>query len=189
MAKTTDTLLRELGKDVIIKSKVIEVKSCDNNYKILKIELTSEIKNAIKGIYEDALFYSFTKNGRVIEGIRTKDIQFKGRSVDDFTIGEKVSIYNVKFFKDDKGGWMEGYIVAESSEVEFDSVESFCQYAGSTFTVPYFKEKTIQKFIEAYAKANKLESLPGLKNINHIVESRNEADFIKIVVDYALKRF
>lgn len=189
MAKTTDTLLRELGKDVIIKSKVIEAKSCDNNYKILKIELTSEIKNAIKGIYEDALFYSFTKNGRVIEGIRTKDIQFKGRSVDDFTIGEKVSIYNVKFFKDDKGGWMEGYIVAESSEVEFDSVESFCQYAGSTFTVPYFKEKTIQKFIEAYAKANKLESLPGLKNINHIVESRNEADFIKIVVDYALKRF
>ena len=189
MAKTTDTLLRELGKDVIIKSKVIEVKSCDNNYKILKIELTSEIKNAIKGIYEDALFYSFTKNGRVIEGIRTKDIQFKGRSVDDFTIGEKVSIYNVKFFKDDKGGWMEGYIVAESSEVEFDSVGSFCQYAGSTFTVPYFKEKTIQKFIEAYAKANKLESLPGLKNINHIVESRNEADFIKIVVDYALKRF
>jgi helicase, recD/traA family len=189
LAKTTDTLLRELGKDVIIKSKVIEVKSCDNNYKILKIELTSEIKNAIKGIYEDALFYSFTKNGRVIEGIRTKDIQFKGRSVDDFTIGEKVSIYNVKFFKDDKGGWMEGYIVAESSEVEFDSVGSFCQYAGSTFTVPYFKEKTIQKFIEAYAKANKLESLPGLKNINHIVESRNEADFIKIVVDYALKRF
>ena len=190
MAKTTDTLLRELGKDVIIKSKVIEVKSCDNNYKILKIELTSEIKNAIKGIYEDALFYSFTKNGRVIEGIRTKDIQFKGRSVDDFTIGEKVSIYNVKFFKNDKGGWMEGYIVAESSEVEFDSVESFCQYAGSTFTVPHFKEKTIQKFIETYAKANKLTPFTAFEKINHIVEAEGkENEFINIVISYAPKRF
>jgi len=191
LAKTTDTLLRELAKNVTIKSKVIGINFSDNNYKILKLELTSDIKDAIKGIYEDVLFYSFTKNGCVIEGIKNKDIPFKGHSIDDFTIGEKVSIYNVKFFKNDKGGWMEGYIVAESSEVEFDSVESFCQYAGSTFTVPYFKEKTIQKFIEAYTKANfnKPESLDGLKKINHLVESGNSEAFIKIVIDYAPKKF
>lgn len=69
MAKTTDTLLRELARNIVIKSKVIDVQfSSDNHYKILKLELTSDIKDAIKGIYEDVLFYSFTKNGRVIEG-------------------------------------------------------------------------------------------------------------------------
>lgn len=89
-----------------------------------------------------------------------------------------------------RGGWISGDIVAELPEGEFTSVESFCQYAGSTFTVPYFKEKTIQKFIEAYAKANKLTPFAGLESINHLVESGNrETEFIKIVVDYALKKF
>ena len=191
MAKTTDTLLRELARNIVIKSKVIDVQfSSDNHYKILKLELTSDIKDAIKGIYEDVLFYSFTKNGRVIEGIKTKDISFKGYSVDDFTSGEEISIHNVKFYNDEKGGWISGDILAELPEGEFASVESFCQYAGSTFTVPYFKEKTIQKFIEAYAKANKLTPFAGLESINHIVESGNkEADFIKVVVDYAPKKF
>ena len=187
MAKT---LIKELARNVIIKSKVIDAKSFDNNFKILKLELTSEIKNAIKDIYEDVLFYSFPKDGRVIKGIRTKDIQFKGNSVDDFTSGEEISIHNVKFFNDESGGWISGDILAELPEGEFASVESFCQYAGSTFTVPYFKEKTIQKFIEAYAKANKLTPFAGLESINHIVESGNkEADFIKVVVDYAPKKF
>lgn len=191
MAKTTDTLLRELARNIVIKSKVIDVQfSSDNHYKILKLELTSDIKDAIKGIYEDVLFYSFTKNGRVIEGIKTKDISFKGYSVDDFTSGEEISIHNVKFYNDEKGGWITGDIVAELPEGEFASVESFCQYAGSTFTVPYFKEKTIQKFIEAYAKANKLTPFAGLEKINHLVESgNNETNFIKIVVDYAPKKF
>lgn len=191
MAKTTDTLLRELARNIVIKSKVIDVQfSSDNHYKILKLELTSDIKDAIKGIYEDVLFYSFTKNGRVIEGIKTKDISFKGYSVDDFTSGEEISIHNVKFYNDEKGGWISGDIVAELPEGEFASVESFCQYAGSTFTVPYFKEKTIQKFIEAYAQANKLTSFAGLEKINHLVESgNNETNFIKIVVDYAPKKF
>lgn len=187
MAKT---LIKELARNVIIKSKVIDAKSFDNNFKILKLELTSEIKNAIKDVYEDVLFYNFPKDGRVIKGIRTKDIQFKGHSVDDFTSGEEISIHNVKFFNDESGGWISGDILAELPEGEFASVESFCQYAGSTFTVPYFKEKTIQKFIEAYAKANKLTPFAGLESINHIVESGNkEADFIKVVVDYAPKKF
>lgn len=191
MAKTQDILLRELARNIVIKSKVIDVQfSSDNNYKILKLELTPDIKDAIKGIYEDVLFYSFTKNGRVIEGIKTKDISFKGYSVDDFTSGEEISIHNVKFYNDEKGGWITGDIVAELPEGEFASVESFCQYAGSTFTVSYFKEKTIQKFIEAYAKANKLTPFAGLESINHIVENGNkEADFIKIVFNYAPKKF
>lgn len=191
MAKIEKTLLKELAKNVTLKSKVIEVKfSSDNNYKILKIELTSDIKDAIKGIHEDVLSYSFTKNGRVIEGIKNKDISFKGYSVDDFNVGEKVSIYNVKFFRDDKGGWITGDIAAELPEGEFASVESFCQYASSTFTVSYFKEKTIQKFIETYAKANKLTPFAGLEKINHLVESgNNEVNFIKIVLDYAPKKF
>ena len=187
MAKT---LLKELARNVIVKSKVIDAKSFDNNFKVLKLELTSEIKNVIEDIYEDVLFYNFPKDGRLIEGIRTKDIQFKGNSVDDFTSGEEISIHNVKFYNDEKGGWITGDIVAELPEGEFASVESFCQYAGSTFTVPYFKEKTIQKFIEAYAKANKLTPFAGLESINHIVESGNkEADFIKIVFNYAPKKF
>ena len=187
---TKSTLLKELARNIIIKSKVIEAKSYDNNFKVLKLELTSEIKNTIKDIYEDVLFYNFSKDGHIIKGIRKKDIQFKGNSVDDFTSGEEISIHNVKFYNDEKGGWISGDIVAELPEGEFASVESFCQYAGSTFTVPYFKEKTIQKFIEAYAKANKLTPFAGLESINHLVESGNrETEFIKIVVDYALKKF
>lgn len=113
MAKTQDILLRELARNIVIKSKVIDVQfSSDNNYKILKLELTPDIKDAIKGIYEDVLFYSFTKNGRVIEGIKTKDISFKGYSVDDFTSGEEISIHNVKFYNNEKGGWITGDIVA-----------------------------------------------------------------------------
>lgn len=187
---TKSTLLKELARNIVIKSKVIEAKSYDNNFKVLKLELTSEIKNTIKDIYEDVLFYNFSKDGHIIKGIRKKDIQFKGNSVDDFTSGEEISIHNVKFYNDEKGGWISGDIVAELPEGEFASVESFCQYAGSTFTVPYFKEKTIQKFIEAYAKANKLTPFAGLESINHLVESGNrETEFIKIVVDYALKKF
>ena len=184
------TLLKELPRNVIIKSKVIEAKSYSNNFKIIRLELNSEIRNAIKDIYEDVLFYSFTKDGRVIEGIRDKYIQFKGHSVDDFTNGEEISIHNVKFFNDDSGGWISGDILAELPEGEFTSVESFCQYAGSTFTVPYFKEKTIQKFIEAYAKANKLTPFAGLEKINHIVEySDKEREFTDIVFEYAPKKF
>lgn len=188
--ETKSTLLKELARNVIIKSKVIKAESYKNNFKKLKLELNSEIRDAIKDIYEDVLFYNFPKDGRMIKGIRTKDIQFKGRSVDDFTVGEEISIHNVKFYNDDGGGWITGDIVAELPEGEFTSVESFCQYAGSTFTVPYFKEKTIQKFIEAYAKANKLIPFAGLESINHLVESGNrETEFIKIVVDYAPKKF
>lgn len=188
--ETKSTLLKELARNVIIKSKVIKAESYKNNFKKLKLELNSEIINSIKDIYEDVLFYNFPKDGRMIKGIRTKDIQFKGRSVDDFTVGEEISIHNVKFYNDDGGGWITGDIVAELPEGEFTSVESFCQYAGSTFTVPYFKEKTIQKFIEAYSKANKLTPFAGLESINHLVESGNrETEFIKIVVDYAPKKF
>ena len=187
---TKSTLLKELARNIVIKSKVIEAKSYDNNFKVLKLELTSEIKNTIKDIYEDVLFYNFSKDRHIIKGIRKKDIQFKGNSVDDFTSGEEISIHNVKFYNDEKGGWISGDIVAELPEGEFASVESFCQYAGSTFTVPYFKEKTIQKFIEAYAKANKLTPFAGLESINHLVESGNrETEFIKIVIDYASKKF
>lgn len=188
--ETKSTLLKELARNVIIKSKVIKAESYKNNFKKLKLELNSEIRDAIKDIYEDVLFYNFPKDGRMIKGIRTKDIQFKGRSVDDFTVGEEISIHNVKFYNDDGGGWITGDIVAELPEGEFTSVESFCQYAGSTFTVPYFKEKTIQKFIEAYSKANKLTPFAGLESINHIVEGGNkETEFIKIVIDYAPKKF
>ena len=184
------TILRELDKNVIIKSKIIEAKSYDNNFKILKIELNAQIKNAIKGIADDVLFYSFSKGGHIISGVRDKYIQFKGNSVEDFADGSEISIHNVKFLRDENGGWMNGDIVTELPEGEFASVESFCQYAGSTFTVPYFKEKTIQKFIEAYAKANKLAPFSGLEEINHLIESgNNEDDFIKIVVDYAPKKF
>lgn len=190
MAKIEKTLLKELARNIVIKSKVIKVESYKNNFKKLKLELNSEIRDAIKDIYEDVLFCNFPKDGRMIKGIRTKNIQFKGNSVDDFAIGEEISIHNVKFYNDDGGGWITGDIVAELPEGEFASVESFCQYAGSTFTVPYFKEKTIQKFIEAYAKANKLTPFAGLEKINHLVESgNNETNFIKIVVDYAPKKF
>lgn len=190
MAKIEKTLLKELARNIVIKSKVIKAEFYKNNFKKLKLELNSEIRDAIKDIYEDVLFYNFPKDGRIIKGIRTKDIQFKGNSVDDFAIGEEISIHNVKFYNDDGGGWITGDIVAELPEGEFASVESFCQYAGSTFTVPYFKEKTIQKFIEAYAKANKLTPFAGLESINHLVESGNrETEFIKIVIDYASKKF
>nr|DAR81443.1 MAG TPA: ATP dependent DNA helicase [Caudoviricetes sp.] len=150
--------------------------------------LNNEIKNVIQDISNDVLFYISPETGR--EETRNKSIKFVGYSAKDFNVGEAVSIHNIKFFKDDKSGWMSGDITSESPDGEFASVESFCQYAGSTFTVPHFKEKTIQKFIETYAKGNKLTPFAAFEKINHIVEAEGkENEFINIVINYAPKRF
>lgn len=182
------TLLKELDRSVILKSKVARVKVSKGEFRVIDLMLNNEIKNVIQDISNDVLFYISPETGR--EETRNKSIKFLGYSAKDFNVGEAVSIHNIKFFKDDKSGWMNGDITSESIDGEFASVESFCQYAGSTFTVPHFKEKTIQKFIETYAKANKLTPFTAFEKINHIVEAEGkENEFINIVISYAPKRF
>lgn len=182
------TLLKELDRSVILKSKVVRVKVSKGEFRVIDLMLNNEIKNVIQDISNDVLFYISPETGR--EKTRNKSIKFLGYSAKDFNVGEAVSIHNIKFFKDDKSGWMSGDITSESPDGEFASVESFCQYAGSTFTVPHFKEKTIQKFIETYAKGNKLTPFAAFEKINHIVEAEGkENEFINIVINYAPKRF
>lgn len=182
------TLLKELDRSVILKSKVVRVKVSKGEFRVIDLMLNNEIKNVIQDISNDVLFYISPETGR--EETRNKSIKFLGYSAKDFNVGEAVSIHNIKFFKDDKSGWMSGDITSESPDGEFASVESFCQYAGSTFTVPHFKEKTIQKFIETYAKGNKLTPFAAFEKINHIVEAEGkENEFINIVINYAPKRF
>lgn len=182
------TLLKELDRSVILKSKVVRVKVSKGEFRVIDLMLNNEIKNVIQDISNDVLFYISPETGR--EETRNKSIKFLGYSAKDFNVGEAVSIHNIKFFKDDKSGWMSGDITSESLDGEFASVESFCQYAGSTFTVPHFKEKTIQKFIETYAKGNKLTPFAAFEKINHIVEAEGkENEFINIVINYAPKRF
>jgi exonuclease V subunit alpha len=182
------TLLKELDRSVILKSKVVRVKVSKGEFRVIDLMLNNEIKNVIQDISNDVLFYISHETGR--EETRNKSIKFLGYSAKDFNVGEVVSIHNIKFFKDDKSGWMSGDITSESPDGEFASVESFCQYAGSTFTVPHFKEKTIQKFIETYAKGNKLTPFAAFEKINHIVEAEGkENEFINIVINYAPKRF
>lgn len=182
------TLLKELDRSVILKSKVIRVKVSKGEFRVIDLMLNNEIKNVIQDISNDVLFYISPETGR--EETRNKSIKFLGYSAKDFNVGEAVYIHNIKFFKDDKSGWMSGDITSESPDGEFASVESFCQYAGSTFTVPHFKEKTIQKFIETYAKGNKLTPFAAFEKINHIVEAEGkENEFINIVINYAPKRF
>lgn len=182
------TLLKELDRSVILKSKVVRVKVSKGEFRVIDLMLNNEIKNVIQDISNDVLFYISPETGR--EETRNKSIKFLGYSAKDFNVGEEVSIHNIKFFKDDKSGWMSGDITSESPDGEFASVESFCQYAGSTFTVPHFKEKTIQKFIETYAKGNKLTPFAAFEKINHIVEAEGkENEFINIVINYAPKRF
>ena len=182
------TLLKELDRSVILKSKVVRVKVSKGEFRVIDLMLNNEIKNVIQDISNDVLFYISPETGR--EETRNKSIKFLGYSAKDFNVGEAVSIHNIKFFKDDKSGWMSGDITSESPDGEFASVESFCQYAGSTFTVPHFKEKIIQKFIETYAKGNKLTPFAAFEKINHIVEAEGkENEFINIVINYAPKRF
>lgn len=182
------TLLKELDRNVTLKSKVVRVKVSKGEFRVIDLMLNDEIKNVIQDISNDVLFYISPETGR--EETRNKSIKFLGYSAKDFNVGEAVSIHNIKFFKNDKSGWMNGDITSESLDGEFASVESFCQYAGSTFTVPHFKEKTIQKFIETYAKANKLTPFTAFEKINHIVEAEGkENEFINIVINYAPKRF
>ena len=166
------TLLKELDRSVILKSKVVRVKVSKGEFRVIDLMLNNEIKNVIQDISNDVLFYISPGTGR--EETRNKSIKFLGYSAKDFNVGEAVSIHNIKFFKDDKSGWMSGDITSESLDGEFASVESFCQYAGSTFTVPHFKEKTIQKFIETYAKGNKLTPFAAFEKINHIVEAEGK---------------
>ena len=182
------TLLKELDRSVILKSKVVRVKVSKGEFRVIDLMLNNEIKNVIQDISNDILFYISPETGR--EETRNKSIKFLGYSAKDFNVGEAVSIHNIKFFKDDKSGWMSGDITSESPDGEFASVESFCQYAGSTFTVPHFKEKTIQKFIKTYAKGNKLTPFAAFEKINHIVKAEGkENEFINIVINYAPKRF
>lgn len=182
------TLLKELDRSVILKSKVVRVKVSKGEFRVIDLMLNNEIKNVIQDISNDVLFYISPETGR--EETRNKSIKFLGYSAKDFNVGEEVSIHNIKFFKDDKSGWMSGDITSEFLDGEFASVESFCQYAGSTFTVPHFKEKTIQKFIETYAEGNKLTPFAAFEKINHIVEAEGkENEFINIVINYAPKRF
>ena len=58
------TLLKELDRSVILKSKVVRVKVSKGEFRVIDLMLNNEIKNVIQDISNDVLFYISPETGR-----------------------------------------------------------------------------------------------------------------------------